>query len=257
MHISEYQKTSNFMGLFVGRPGSGKSVGAASFPKPMYIAEIGGRIKPVVEFFGDENIEFDSYLEGDFPKLHTKLNELVRNPVNKKGEPLQTLVIDGWTGLADMLLTYSMDNRGRDGSQKGLLRMLEVEDFNAETQGLTNLILMFSLMKNIPFKIMTAHLLITEHYNILTNKNELHKSILTAGKKVTEKIPAKFDEVWMFFTKDEMVVGKEPRRLVRTIRQGDDFVKHAINVPPEIEFTKGPNNPKGSLFKQIEHLFKG
>jgi len=245
--ISDAVKDDSFMGLFIGRPGKGKSIGAASFPKPMYIFDLDGRIKPVARFFGDEDITFDTYLPQDFSKFYAKLKELVLNCKYK------TVILDSYTALADMLITYSINLRGNDNrkTDKGVISMTEISDFNAETQGLQSTVAMLRTIK-CQYKIMNAHMLLTEYYDLTNQKTRILKSVLTAGKKVSEKVPAYFDNVWYFYTKDSLNASSPPDYCVRTVPREDDNIKSAINVSAELIFSKSNSNPKGSLFKLIE-----
>jgi hypothetical protein len=257
------KKLDNYMGLFIGRPGKGKSVAAASFPKPLYIFDFDGRIKAVANAFGDEDIDYDTYAANEFPKVYKKLEELVLNC------RYQTVVFDSYTSYADMMIEYSIGTRGAGssgsaakdeektkGRNKGLLEMTVADDYNAETRGIQKLIMMMRMI-SAPYKIMTAHMLITEYYNMMNpGATRLMKSVLTAGKKVTEKVPGYFDEVYYFQTKDNPTVSKGPLYVCRTIPEEEDTMKTTLPLPHEINFTKRPENPSGSFYKEIQNHLK-
>jgi hypothetical protein len=241
----------NFMGLFIGRPGKGKSVAAASFPEPIYIFDLDGRINAVSNAFGDREIDFDTYNFDEFVRMHQKLSQLMLNCKYK------TVIVDSYTAFADMMLHYSLSLRGGTGGvQKGVISMNTIEDYNAETQGIQKLIYMLRTCPA-PYKIMTAHMLLTEYYDITNKQTRILKSVLTAGKKVSEKVPGYFDEVWHFYTKDNATVSAGPKFVMRPLPLEDDNAKTALPLPMEVEFTKGPNNPRGSLYEAIKKQLAG
>lgn len=249
---NKIRKFDRVMGLAIGRPGKGKSIGLSSFPKPMKLYDLDGRIK-AIENFGstiDGEIDYETYNDPkDYPKLKDSLKNLVLNC------KYQTVIIDGYTALADMLIGYSISLRGSSdtdskGKQKGVIQMTTIEDFGAEAQELSHIIGLMRLIRA-PFRFMTAHMLLVEYYDPMTKQNKILKSVLTAGKKITEKVPGYFDEVWLFDTDDNMNPDKPPSYRMRTIPQEGDMVKTTLQLPTYVDFTKGVGNPNGSLYSVI------
>lgn len=253
--INDPSKKKDFMALFIGRPGHGKSVAAASFveahkEKSIYIADLDGRVESVRQSFGGKygnQIDYDTYSVKDFTKLNKKLDDLVLNC------PYNAVIFDGYTSLADMLMQYSMDLRGKEYTNtqgnRGIIDIADLQDYKAESNGLMSFMMKLRAI-TCPYKIVTAHVLVTQYFNTITQKETVIKSILTAGKKVTDKVPAYFDEIWEFYIKDHTSMGKAPYYKMTPIASEDNVIKTAIGMQ-EVDFTRSPTNPDGSLFKMI------
>lgn len=237
--FDENRKEDPFMGLFLGRPGKGKSIAAASFPEPIYIFDNDGRIGGLVNWFKSKNInkdiDYDTYNSGDLAKANKKLEDLVLNC------KYNTVIMDSYTTLADQFLEYSISLRGKDfkGNStqgKGIIDMPDLGDYKAETSGLAMFMAKFRTIQ-CKYKILTAHLLLVEYFDVVSKSNKILKSVLTAGKKMTEKVPIYFDEIYEFYTQDHTTMGKAPYYKCRTIPEEGSLLKSSLQLPPEIDWT--------------------
>ena len=92
--------------------------------------------------------------------------------------------------------------------------------------------------------IVIAHMLEHENKNIMTNITVKTRRIVTAGKAIGAYIPAQFDDVYVFGTRE---IGgasvQDPisriHHLMTTVTQGEDDAKTAFNLARETDFTDG------------------
>ncbi len=240
--------TDGLMIQFIGKPGSGKSIAAASFPKPMYIFDLESRLQPLKTFYSKEElslIDYDTYFAGDLERFIKKLESFQRDC------PYKTISIDGLTPLADMHLQYGISLRGNP-KNKSIIQTNEIADYNVETRGILHII---AVLRELPKvnRILISHLLESEAFNIVTNQNTITQKTMTGGNKVSAKIPAFFNEVWNFYTKESAVVSDPPMYCMSAYDKGFGLGKTCINgLPKEIVFTKGVANSKGNLFEVLK-----
>lgn len=235
--------------LSVGYPGTGKTVAAASYPPPIYFLDLDLRMAPLAKMFaGREDIEFDSYGPNDFLKFWEKLNQ-----IRQGNTPHKTYIVDSLTALARMTLNYAVSLRGsgRDFKKKGVIDLLEIEDFGAEGRLLGTVLDSFrASRKNF---IMTAHLIETTEKDIKAKSETVCKSLLTGGKKIAAEIPSYFDEVYYHFVRTSM--DGKPEFLISTVKKDDIFAKSALPIPAEINYTMQKANDPG-LYQRIQEECK-
>lgn len=250
--ISEISLTESLMVQFIGKPGAGKSIAAASFPEPIYFFDLDGRMKPVAKFFPKRDIDYDTYYIDDFEKFARKLESF------QLGHRYKTIVIDGLTSLADMFLQYGINLRGQGGKgdkKKGLVDLNSIEDYNVETRGLLQIINVLRELKS-AHRILNTHILESEAYNLVENKNIVTRKTMTGGNKISAKIPGFFDEVWNFYVKPAALSTDPPRFCMSPVDRGFGLGKTVFPIPMEVDFTKCNTNPDGSLYKVIEQYLK-
>jgi len=248
MKLGDATFGDTFMGLFVGRPGTGKDVAAESWYEegPLYLFDLDGRYRSVLKMFGwDEkarkNIEFDVYPSDDFSRIEQKVNSFER-ALNYR-----TIVFSGVTVLGQTLINYSLSLRGvadsgREGKGRkvGIVEMTSIEDFGVEARGMLQILDAFKDLSlsgkcNVIF---TSHLIQwKEKESESPNAKEVNKyQIVTAGKKVAGAIDGYFDEVY-YFTK-KTIDPEIPPDYECFTQGGEGFPgKTALHLPTKIVWT--------------------
>jgi hypothetical protein len=168
--------------------------------------------------------------------------------------PYKTLVFDSLTSMADMTLRQTLKVKSgstrKSGAEAGKqvagIAVNEVEDYNAESAALQELI---ALTKDIcSFHkvniILIAHVVQAEYRNTMTGVTHVSRTIVTAGKKVAPKIPAYCGEVYHFNIKRGFNADELGQYSLITEHTGDDFARTALNLPREIVFGNEPIYPK-------------
>ena len=253
---SEIDLGGAIMAIFKGETGTWKSCSACSFPGPIYIFDIDGRVKSIRKVHPTRtDIEYDTYpMDGGFDRLADKLNRLQDNC------PFKTVLISSLTNLAEMLIFYSLDQRGTGERKlntyirKGIIEMTEIEDFGAEARGMATII---AALQNVnkdrkAHVILEAHVLTVEQRNLKTQTTTISRTLVTAGRKVAAKIPTVFDEVWHFNPKPAIQEGKGMGMQVITVNTGEDFARTALPIPQVIDITP----PKANLWEQLNQHIK-
>lgn len=132
---------NGFVGLFVGRSGSGKTCAEASFTKygKLYIFDSDNRIRGLLEaarWLGKDRmnlIEFDYYNPRDgFKSIDDKLSMFIAQANSGKLE-YRTLVFDSIGSLVYMLALDSQYLRGlksQSGKVRGSVKFLHPDDYN-------------------------------------------------------------------------------------------------------------------------------
>jgi hypothetical protein len=269
MKLGEAQFGDTYMGMFVGPPGSGKSIAAASWYEegPTYIFDLDGRYRSLMKMYGwdqlaKDNIHFDTYPSDDFPRVEQKVNSF------EHSLPYRTLIFDGVTVLGQSLINYSISlrgvaNSGREGKGRkvGIIEMTSIEDFGVEARGMLQLLdafkdLALSGRCNVIFN---AHLI---QWKEKENDREVPKyQIVTAGKKVAGAIDGYFDEVYFFQKKT--VDPEVPPEYECFTQGGSAFPgKTALHLPTKVVWTmKKRDDPsfhkiiKGYIEKSRERGF--
>jgi hypothetical protein len=163
--------------------------------------------------------------------------------------PFKTLIFDSVTSCADMTLRQTLKlKRGTTrssgataGKQIAGIAVNEIEDYNAESSALNELI---ALSKDInTFHrvniILIAHVMETS-YKSIDGSTSTSRTIVTAGKRVAAKIPAYCTEVYHFDIKKSMVAGAGGDYRIITEHTGDDFARTALGLPREILLGEDP-----------------
>jgi hypothetical protein len=241
MKMSDKTMGGRFMGLFVGPPGTAKTVSAASFvlshpEKSIYIFDLDGRVGPILKFYPDylERIEYDTYGPKDFPKFKTKFESL------QDRNPYSCVIVDGLTSLGDQLINYMLSIRGSSegaasGKERGVISMAGPEDYGGEARGLSMMLDVARTLKS--HFILTAHFMIIEYDDPITKKKFVVKQIVTAGKKIAAKVPIYFDEMYYFDTSADMALNAPPKYTVRTAGGTGFSAKTALPLPTSFDVT--------------------
>lgn len=229
------------MGLYVGPPGSSKTISAASFvlahpEKPIYIYDLDGRVRSLLRFFPKHlnRIETDYYGPQGFEKAIKHFERL------QDKCPYSAVVFDGLTSLGDQLINYMLSIRGSErgaekGKERGVISMPGIEDYGGEARGMT---MMLDIARILPCHfILTAHWLITTYEDAMTKKQTVIRQLCTAGKKIATKVPIYFDEMYYFDVETAMAVGSIPKYTVRTSGGTGFSAKTALPLPLNMDIT--------------------
>jgi hypothetical protein len=254
MNLEDLQGRPRFFGLFLGDPGTGKTIQACSFPG-VYVFDCDNRMRPVVNFHkGRKDINFDTYYR-DYPKLAQKLEELLGRC------PYDTIVMDSLTMLADMIILQSIrsagkgDDKDRVGKKIGGVMVPSIEDFNMESGALTQVL---DALRGIPANvILTAHVITTSETDLKTKRVKENRTLLTAGKKIAAKIPTAFDEIYSFYSQSD-ISGSGRDYFCATYNTGLDMGKTAHPMPDMINLTQSMTliDDGKFLWPQIQHYFE-
>lgn len=227
--------------LLKGEPGTRKSTAALGWPKPIYFFSYDGKMNALKLPMKLWNIDpklvsFDDYT--DWTTARQKLEQFAINC------PFKTIVIDSITSCADSMLRQTIKAKigktrssgGQAGKNVGGIAVNELEDYNAEAAGLTELI---ALTKDIhKFHkidiILIAHVVRTD-YKTPDGKMNISRVLVTAGKKPAAKIPAYCDETYHFGFEQSAVVGEAGDLIVETVNNGEDYARTTLALPPTIK----------------------
>jgi hypothetical protein len=249
--LEDYIPGENFHALFVGEPTSGKTIGYAGFPKPMYVFSFDSKIGVILKHFrGMKGIEYDVYDTNKLDKAQKKLEEIIDNP-----RKYATVVVDPLTMFATSIVLYSLglrkaDTKRNDFKAIGHIDIPEWQEYQAEQQALT--MLLSSLIKgkdeygnwdgkSFPGNfIMCAHIIKT--YDKVKTPNgiiEVEKqSLWTAGQKTRALVHGYFQEVW--YIKPETTYsedGAQKRYFAYTQPINNDLASTQLILPGAIDFT--------------------
>jgi AAA domain-containing protein len=223
------------MALFIGGNGEGKSVAAASFPKPIRFWDFDGRMKPIKLFYPNDDISYVTV----GPKAIPSKGIIDFLQFCKEFEDLQdrcpwaTGVIDSFTNLSNTAITYQLRVRGGFDDFKGKktlsgLPIPGFDEYNGETTSISQIL---DVAKVIPCNmIMTAHPIM----KIMDEggKSKRYSTIASYGSKIASIAPTYFDEIWAFEREGESL---DSKRLVWT--GGRNMTKTALPVPGVFDIT--------------------
>lgn len=212
------QPDSRSLNLFIGRSGSGKSAAAYSYPKPLHVLDLDGRIRGGLTEWNDrKGITYDYFPskpdKGTVFELLNKYFEIQRILLTNGQSEIATLVLDSATWQAiDLLLdaiplTHAT-NQGSDrekGRSIGTMQMAGPTDYSFQSTGILQTI---AFLKSLPIKniIVTAHVVgkwgkrkdangkIIDPYG----PSELIGEQLCLTDKLAETLPSSFDNVFRF-----------------------------------------------------------
>ena len=220
--------------LITGESGAGKSIQAASFPRP-YIFDTDNKLNALANFYKGlkTDIEGDTYT--DFEKMTIKLESFV------KVCPYQTIVIDSSTYLVQMILRYVEKMKGGSGKEGkdfgmtmklGIIRIPALDDFRYLVNGVIQLIERILQIQKV-FVVMNSHLM----QGVVDKSEGVSRSIL-APAATASHIPTKFDEQYYLFAQAPMSNREEVSRLINTAHDGENFARTSMKLPHRMNVTK-------------------
>lgn len=207
---SSLSPEDRFIGLFIGRSGSGKKAAACTFPHPIKYLDFDGRIRgllgcPWVERKG---IDYKYYPPRPSPgySLFQTLNvdlEAIQIQANSGQLPFKTLVVASLTGESIALLAEAvpMTHAGTKGKKLGVLNMPGPADYGFQSVAMHDIM---SFLRSLPYVniIVTAHI-VPRFGKPPGDDNEYAEKVevgerLALTDKLAETMPAFFDNIIKF-----------------------------------------------------------
>lgn len=204
---------SRFVGLFLGRSGGGKTTALLSFPKPMLVLDMDGRIRGGLanDWIESKGITYESYpprmkATNVFTKLDKDLEGIYM--MTQSGQcPYKTVVLDSITMEAISLLLDAIplthtNASGKDSGRKlGTLMMAGPQDYGYQS---TAILQTMAFLRSLPIPniIVTAH--VSNRYGKdPSDENKYAPNIIVGEQlnltdKLAESIPTNFDHIFRF-----------------------------------------------------------
>jgi hypothetical protein len=230
--------------LFKGEPGTRKSTCALSFPTPQYWVSWDQKMEalglPARNWGVDlTQVDYDDY--GDWDAAHMKLKSF------RTSCKYKTIIIDSITSGSNYINRQTMAKKasGQGGEAKGKfiggIQVPGIEEFNAEGSALGELISLLQELK----KARRINVVLIAHVIQRERKSEdgqthMSRSIVTAGKVISQLIPAYAAEMYHFNIKEGAIVGKGAKYGLLTTHTGDDSARTTLPLPEEIMFGNEP-----------------
>lgn len=240
------------LALFKGDSGTGKSVGALSFPDP-YVFDFDRKMPGIAKkHFPKKNIHYDTF--NDIFEVSDRLAELFVEC------PYETLIADSFTALANLTIESVGQVKGESVPQmlqkvqetknkNKQLEMMPIDYYGGEDRFCTffinNLKKLQARASNPKYVIVTAHVLTVDSAPDLKTKIVTRtRSIVSKGRKVAAWLPTEFDDMYIFGYENTNVFGGEgntaPNRICITESYGEDSAKCSLRgMPSQIDFTNG------------------
>lgn len=250
--------TDSLYSMFKGEFGTRKSTSALSYPKPQYWFSWDRKMRSLLLPMQAWNInpaeiQYDDYEDWDKPRQ--KLEQLQVNC------PFKTIIIDTITSGADGVLRQSKKMKGKDAKKITNIPVNSIEDYNAEDSALSELL---ALTKDIHSYhkvniILIAHVMVIEHRTLATNDTHISRSIVTAGKRISLKLPAYCEEVYHFNIEKSLNASVGGNYSLLTTHTGDDSARTSLPLDKKIVFGDDPLYDKwikpgiDSLRKSLEN----
>jgi len=234
MKLSMIERNPYFVGLFVGKSSSGKTGAAASFVKegPIELWSFDRRFRGIlgcVPFLGEDildKINVETFQEGDVFEQIIKKLELYQIKAKQGQLPFRTLLIEDLTTLSYVFLLNSMKLRGVYGGSisggefkgklRGALAFPHPDDYNYVLTAFQTL-----FYKDLPA--LKCNVIcscwIVDIYD-RDPKNEYGPPVrigqeLNMTKKLAERVPGFFDEVYLFEKQETGISSKPVKYTVR------------------------------------------
>lgn len=250
-----------FQGLFVGVHGSGKTVGAASWPGPIMIYDFDGRVDPVASFYPTRtDIEYKVVGGRKVNRLDaiTFKDFCIEMEALQDSCPYATVILDSITSMTMTVVRYQLSFKGKstgeegEKSKKGKVLAGGIivptwDEFNGECQTVCEIIEVL--------KVLDANVIVTAHpvakMEIRGDEGVKTESITAFGYKTPNFVPNYFNEIWNFTREDSDGVGNPPRRFIRTQAGANVLCKTAMPqiIPPRFDFT---NRPLYKVFQEFK-----
>lgn len=262
---TDAQQERGIFALFKGDSGSGKSVGALSWPTP-YVFDHDRKMPNIsLKHFPEKKVDWDTF--EDIFQIQDKLEEFWGYC------PYETLIADSITTLVVNVLNSVSKIKGdkimdtmkrfqRTAGGNKQLELMGYDYYNGETRfieqyWLDMLKALWARPENPKNVIITAHVMTSESApDIKTKIVTTTRRIVTAGRSVAAYIPTQFDDVWQFGFERDMEGNLRNKVFTRGI--GDDSAKTSFRLPHEIDFTgTPPTYEDGNLYEKFNKILKG
>lgn len=230
--------------LFKGEPGTWKSSAAVTYPGPQYWFSFDGKMDNLRIAMKKWNIDPSSIEYDDYTKWNDAKTKLESMTLGAPGDlKYKTIVIDSITSCADYMLretikmkTGATRKSGQSaGKSIGGIAVNEMEDFNAEAAGITELI---ALTKDV-HKFHKISVILIAHVVRVETKDpsgriQVTRSIVTAAKKAAFKIPAYCNEIYHFGLRTSIDPTAGGDHVILTQNSGDDYALTSLELDREI-----------------------
>lgn len=223
--------------LFKGEPGTRKSSTALSYPTPQYWFDFDGKMAGLSVAIKQLKIDPSVITYDTYTDWNAAANKLELLAVQCQ---YKTIVIDSITSCADTMLRQVRRNKAGKGKSIGGIPVSSVEDFNAESSAISELI---ALTKQIQHKhgcniILIGHVTTKENRDSEGKVTSVARTLVTAATRNAQKIPAYATETYHFDI-DKSVHPTGYKLL--TTNTGDDFARTSLPLPREVKLTDDLN----------------
>lgn len=247
------QDDKRFVGLFVGRSGHGKSTAAYSFPHPIKVLDVDGRIRGglACDWVVRKGIDYVPFPPVGDKYLWIQLNqefETILTMIKANQFNYQTLVLDSITFAAAGILldTARMTKAGeKKGNVSGGLVLNDPGDYRMMYTSISSIM---GFLKSLPIPniIVTAH--ITPKWGKAAGADDYDDNVIIGEQlllpdKIAEVIPGNFDHVFKFRKHD----GGAMQGIKYFFSANGDLARSAYN--PRIPY--GEQEIKGSFYDQL------
>lgn len=232
-YLAKPKSEQKFFGLFVGRSGDGKSVAAASFPRPMMILDFDFRIQGVAggatnkcyeNLTGIDYDQFNARTKAGYEKFDSLL--VSWDQQRQSGSfPYKTVVIDSLFSMARVFIAAS--HALQKGKTIGTLRMSGPGDYGFEVSATHQV---FDFLRMLPCHVIASAHIIDKYGKIDKDDpyspNEVKGEKLTVRDQLGESVQAYFDNVFRF-SRDVA-----NNKLYYRVEFATDLAKNAYGIGP-------------------------
>jgi hypothetical protein len=232
-----------YRGLFVGDPGTGKTVAAGSFPGPMKIYDFDDRVDPLLTWYPKrDDIEYVTVVSSKSDRKDTiTFIEFCREFMELQDRcDWETVVLDSLTSMSACCVLYALDLNGEFNLKKGKLPRPQFDEYKGET---ATMLKIFEVCKSLPCHVIaTAHPMRKLELTVPGDLESMRTvySLTGYGTKTPSFIPVYFNEMYYFYSQAASTRGMKPKRYVSTVPDGDNPSKTALPLPPIMEITDKP-----------------
>jgi len=182
--------------LLYGDFATGKTTFSLTFPRPLFVFDIDKRYQT---FAGMDGVDYKVY--EDVGKRPSAYREFMKDfmDLQQNASEYKTVVVDSSTTLLDIMTN---DILGITGTGRGATEGLDLSQWGTVTERFRKI---FSLMRGFP-----CHSIMTSHTQIFQDDltGELKYVTMMVGRKVAQKAPLFFDEVYRCFTEKDRDTGE-------------------------------------------------
>ena len=238
--------------LFVGPSGTGKSIAAATFPRPLYIMDIDSRIRSIRNFFHHRHDFLDGIYHDTFGSFSefVKAFEILERDAATNNLRYKTIFLDSLTSLSQSTIRHGLVEKaggvtsllsGGKGFKIAGVSIPMFDEWNMEATVFRDVMYAATHV----FKcnvILSAHQYHTDEVETTIDsrgktvqENVVKYHIFTGAKKAAAALPTDFDEIYYFKRNGA-------KHLVHTqgVREFD-HVKTALPLPQQMDITMKPN----------------
>ena len=234
---------SRFVGLFIGLSKGGKTTAALSFPRPMKVLDLDGRIRGGLSnaWIDPKGIDYEVYPPKGKEATYVKLNKDLETLLMSQGMPsmpqYKTLVLDSITfeAIAFLLDAIPLTHaKAGAGKYMGSLQMAGVAEYGFQSQA-TYQVMAFLKSIAIPNIIATAHII--PKYGKAPGADDYAPNVIVGEQicltdKLAAAIPAYFDHIYRF---KKVENGPRSQYFVKT--DGEMESSAFMHLPREADIT--------------------